>query len=250
MIQTPAPVAEAPSTIRLAAGNSVDAFIAEFVLRKAYGRLGYPIEISTYPSEVALRLADAGRKDGDVARIDGLVRKYPNLMQLHPPISYFEAVAFTADRGLRIDGWNSLRPFRIGLVRGEKFAELNTAEMDRVFLRDYPTLFRRLAEGRIEVAVALRVSGISGLIELDLPNITPVEPPLARFPLYHYIHRSRAELAPKLEAEFKSMQETGELTAIRQRVIAELMRRAEQGLPLCVDYFCFEPRADSIGALE
>ena len=47
-----------------------------------------------------------------------------------------------------------------------------------------------------------------------------------------------------LEVVFRNMQETGELTAIRQRVVAELMRRAEQGLPICEDYACFEPLAD------
>ncbi len=36
------------------------------------------------------------------------------------------------------------------------------------------------------------------------------------------------------------MQETGELTALRQRVIAELMGRAEKGLPICEDDACFE----------
>ena len=46
------------------------------------------------------------------------------------------------------------------------------------------------------------------------------------------------------------MQETGELTAIRQRVIAELMRRAEKGLPICDDYACFETPLDGGGRLE
>lgn len=55
-----------------------------------------------------------------------------------------------------------------------------------------------------------------------------------------------AELAPKLEAVFHDMQAGGELTAIRHSVIAELLRRAEQGLPNCdEDYACFEPSGES-----
>ena len=46
------------------------------------------------------------------------------------------------------------------------------------------------------------------------------------------------------------MQETGEFTALRQRIIAELMRRVEKGLPICVDDACFEAPFAGGGTLE
>ncbi len=231
------------NTIRLvAAANTVDTLISEVIVRKAYARLGYRVEIAKYPAERALKLADKGHADGDVQRIDGLGRHYPNLIQLKPAINYIEGSAFTAGKPLTIHGWESLRPYRIGLIRGIKFAELNTVGMDRHLVGDYETLFKMLRKGRFELGVSTRLNGLYQLKRLNIAEISPLDPPLARFELYHYLHRSRAGLAPSLEAVFRSMQASGELSALRQAVIGELLRRAELGLAICDDdYACFDP---------
>ena len=55
-------------------------------------------------------------------------------------------------------------------------------------------------------------------------------------------------LAPGLERVLRDMPASGELTSLRQTVIAELMRRVQQGLPICEDdYACFEPSGESGG---
>jgi len=236
------------TTVRLvAAANTVDTVIAEVILRKAYARIGYRVTITKYPAERALKLADGGRADGDVQRIDGLGKYYANLIQLHPALNYIEGSAFTAGKDIAIDGWDSLHPYRIGLIRGIKFAELNTVGMNRHFVGDYPALFKMLRGGRFELGVSPRLNGLYQLRRLHMEGISPLDPPVARFDLYHYIHRSRAELAPKLERVLRDMQTSGELTNLRQTVIAELLRRAEQGLPVCDDYACFETSGESSG---
>ncbi len=230
------------ATIRLvAAANTADTLVSEVILVKAYARLGYRLEIARYPAERALRLADAGRADGDVQRIAGLASRYPNLLQLQPAINYVEGSAFAADKAIRIEGWESLRPYRIGFIRGIKFAELNTMGMDRHAVGDYQALFRMLVKGRFDLGVSPRLNGLYQLKRLGVEGVTPMDPPLARFDLYHYLHRSHAQLAPKLEAIFREMQVSGELTAIREAIVNELLGRADQGLPTCGgDYTCFE----------
>lgn len=231
------------SVIRLAvAANTVDTVVSEVIVREAYERIGYRVEITKYPPERALKLADSGRADGDVQRIDGLSEHYPNLIQLQPAINYIEGSVFTAGKDISVDGWDSLRPYRIGLIRGIKFAELNTKGMDRHLVGNYPALFTMLDKGRFDLIVSPRLNGSYQLKRLHIEGIDLIEPPVARFDLYHYIHSSRADLGPKLEAVFQEMQATGELESIRERVIAELMRRAAEGLPVCDDdYACFEP---------
>ena len=222
------------ATIRLvAAANTADTAVSEVILGKAYARLGYRLEVARYPAERALRLADAGRADGDVQRIDGLASHYPNLLQLKPAINYIEGSAFTADRAISIEGWESLRPYRIGFIRGIKFAELNTVGMDRHPVGDYQALFKMLIKGRFDLGVSPRLNGLYQLKQLGLEGVTPLDPPLARFDLYHYLHRSHAQLAPKLEAVFREMQASGELTAIREAVVSRLLGHSEQGLPAC-----------------
>ena len=240
------PAAAEPARIRLvAAADTVDTVISEVIVRKAYARLGYQTEIVRYPAERALQLADSGRADGDVQRIAGLATHYPNLIQLQPPINYIEGSVFTAGKKITVAGWESLRPYRIGLIRGIKFAELNTAGMDRDIVGNYPALFTMLEKGRFDLVVSPRLNGSYQLLRLRIAGIAPLEPAIERFELYHYIHRQRAELAPGLEAVFRDMEAAGELRAIRRRVVAELLRRARAGLPICdEDYACFEPRPE------
>jgi len=236
-------IAETTEVIQLVTiTNSAEAFISEAIVRRAYARIGYPVEVTRYPAERAITFANNGHADGEVHRINGLGKVYPNLIQVYPAINYFEGSAFSVDRDLPVDGWESLQSYRIGLIRGIKFSEVNTVGMDRYFTGDYATLFKMLQKNRFDVAISPLINGIYQLKRQGINSITPVGPPLERFDVYHYVHRDHADLVPKLEIVFRDMLESGELIAIREQVVVELLRRAEQGLPLCDDKDqCFEP---------
>jgi polar amino acid transport system substrate-binding protein len=200
------------------------------------------VEITKYPAERAIKLANEGGADGEVARIDGIGNHYPNLIQVYPAVNYIEATVFTAGKDLVLEGWQSLQPFSIGYIRGIKFAETNTTGMDRYAVGDYPTLFRMLHHDRFDFAVSPRLNGEFNKRRMDMAGIVPLEPPIEQFDLYHYVHRNHAALVPKLEAVLQEMLDSGELTAIRERVVTEILRRADLGLPICdEDYLCFEP---------
>lgn len=236
---TPAHAAE---TLTLAAAaNTVDTLTSEVIVREAYRRLGIEVIIKKYPGERALRLADAGRVTGDVQRIDGLSKKYRNLIQIKPPINFIEAAAFAHGSGIFVDGWNSLRPYRIGLIRGIKFAEQNTQGMKTYAAGDYTGLFRMLNDKRIDLAISPRLNGRYQIELLGIDGVTELRPAVDHFDLYHYVHMSRADLAAKLSVVFSEMAAAGQLDAIRKHVITVLLARAKSGLDLCDDtYACFE----------
>ncbi len=232
----------ASEPIRLVtAAGSVDTVIAEVVLREAYRRIGYRLEVTRYPAERAIRLANQGRFDGEVQRIDGVADSYPNLVQLYPAINHIEGGVFTARDDLVIESWEDMRPYRCGIIRGIKFAERSTEGMDRYIVGGYNRLFTMLTHERFDLAVSPFVSAAYNLKRGGFDNIKPAGPALERFELYHYLHRSRSELAPTIEAELSRMHESGELKVIRDKVVREIMRRADEGLELCDGEFtCFE----------
>ncbi len=238
--------AELPDTasepIRLVtAAGSVDTVIAEVILREAYGRIGHRLEVTRYPAERAIRLANQGRFDGEVQRIDGVADSYPNLVQLYPAINHIEGGVFTARDDLVIQSWEDMRPYSCGIIRGIKFAERSTEGMDRYIVGGYNRLFTMLTHERFDLAVSPFVSAAYNLKRGGFDNIKPAGPVLERFELYHYLHRSRTDLMPRIEAELARMSESGELTDIREKVIREIMRRADEGLELCDGEFtCFE----------
>lgn len=136
--------------------NTVDTVISEVIVREAYRRIGTDIVIKKYPAERALHLANQGEVAGEIQRIDGIAANYPNLIQVYPPINYIEGVVFSKSVAFEIDGWESLRPYRIGIIRGIKFAERNTVGMNVLQASVYSALFKMLDRKRFDIIVSPR----------------------------------------------------------------------------------------------
>jgi len=224
--------------------NTIDTVISEVITREAYRRIGITVEIRKYPGERALRLANAGKVDGEVQRINGISANYHNLVQVHPAINYIEGAAFSQSERFAVKGWESLKPYRIGYIRGIKFAERNTKSMDSTPVGDYPGLFQMLGENRFDVVVSPRLNGLFQMKQLGVTNVQELTPSIMRFDLFHYLHHKHAALVPKISAVFTEMEAKGELAALRKHVVEVLMARAEKKLPVCdEDYACFDVRA-------
>jgi len=220
--------------------NTVDTVISEVITRQAYKRIGIVVNIRKYPGERALRLANSGKVDGEVQRINGISANYHNLIQVHPAINYIEGAAFTQTVKFKVKGWDSLKPYKVGYIRGIKFAERNTKNMDSLAVGDYRGLFQMLGDNRFEVAVSPRLNGLYQMKQLGVKNVEALSPAIMRFELFHYLHNKHAKLAPKISAVFTEMEKSGELVAIRKHVISVLMARAQHKLKVCdQDYACF-----------
>ncbi|MBT3915172.1 MAG: transporter substrate-binding domain-containing protein [Rhodospirillaceae bacterium] len=221
--------------------NTIDTVTSEVITRKAYKRIGIDVQIKKFPGERALRLANSGKVDGEVQRINGIAAKYHNLIQINPAINYIQGTVFSLAKTFKVDGWESLRPYRIGYIRGIKFAENNTVNMDSRAVSDYKTMFQMLRKDRFDIIVSPRLNGLYQMKQLGIKQIKELNPAIMRFDLFHYLNNKHAALVPKISAVFKKMKADGELTKIRSHVIAVLMKRAEQKLPICdTDYKCFD----------
>ena len=224
--------------------NTVDTVISEVITRKAYKRIGIDVEIRKYPGERALRTANSGEADGEVQRIDGISANYHNLIQVRPAINYIEGTAFTRTKKFVVKGWDSLRPYRLGYIRGIKFAESNTRNMDSSAVGDYTALFKMLTNGRFEIIVSPRFNGLYQMRQLGVRGVRELTPAIMRFDFLHYLHHKHPKLVPKISAVFPEMAASGELTSIRKHVIKVLLDRAQRSLPVCdKDYACFEKPA-------
>ncbi len=92
-----------------------------------------------------LRLADQSVADGEVQRFDGVEKLYSNLIKVEPPITFIEATVFTKLTRFEVAGWESLKPYTIGIIRGIKFAERHTKRMNAVAVKDYVALAPRIS---------------------------------------------------------------------------------------------------------
>lgn len=208
--------------------DSVNTQIGLRVLEQAYAKLGIQLIYLPLPGERALRDANAGRVDGEVFRIANVEKRYAHLIPVPTPINVLEAIAFTKDKQITISGWESLRGYKLGIQVGIKFADRGTRGMDRILVDSNEQLFKMLYHERIDVAVMAHVNGLITLRDMHQRGIQALQPPLQRYPLYHYLHQKHQALIPRLDAVLREMQATGRMTQIREQMIKQLEREIAQ----------------------
>jgi polar amino acid transport system substrate-binding protein len=189
--------------------------IAGLVLQEAYQKLNIRIGTQIYPGERSLLIANQGDKvDGEVMRIAGLEKNYPNLIQISVPVYTGNAVAYVKNKSIAVSGWESLRPYRIGIIIGHKYAENGTAGMNVEAVKDGLINFSKLDAGKIDVAVDSHLDGLLFIRELKLKDITMLQPPLQTIHFYHYLNKKHAGLVPGITRVLKEMEKRGRIQAI------------------------------------
>jgi ABC-type amino acid transport substrate-binding protein len=165
-----------------------------------------------------------------VHRILAVQGEYPSLIAVRPSINYIEPSAFVKQRDFPIDGWNSIAPYSIGIVRGVGSSERGTNGMARVeAVATMDQLMQMLASGRIEVAVNDRFSGVLVNKKLRLDSLVrPLSPALEHIPLYHFLHERHRDLVPRIEGVIRDMEATGELERLRREITLRMLQEAQK----------------------
>ncbi|HSW05083.1 substrate-binding periplasmic protein [Aquabacterium sp.] len=224
-------MARAEPTLRLARLENVpDQALGAEILTAVYRRLGIPVVFVDLPAKRSLLESSEGRVDGEVQRILAVQTQYPTLVALQPSFNYIEPSAFVKDLALRVEGWPSLAPHSVGIVRGVGSSEAGTRGMARVeAVSTMDQLMQALAAGRYEVAVNDRFSGLLIIQRLGLGKVLRVvDPPLQHIPLHHFLHERHRALVPRVEQELRNMQGSGELQRVRQEAVAAMLRVAQR----------------------
>ena len=132
-------------------------------------------------------------------------------------INYLEAQAFSANKSLPIDGWDSLRQVNLISVLGRKFVENNLKKrnIECNFLPTFTQAMGMLNRGRADVAVFPRIVGIKASREANTPDVVPVGQPLSELGLFHYINKKHQSIVNKLAVVLQQMEDSGRLKEIR-----------------------------------
>ena len=184
------------------------------IIRQAYATLNVTVVYKTYPAERALQMSNKGLSDGELVRIKDIETKYPNLIRI--PVSHVtaEQMAFGKDASVKIDGWKSLKPYRLVFHRGYKVAEQNTVGMNRHLTGTDIIAFKMGDKGRMDIVIANRFTGAKVIQDQGLKHIVMLTPPLQRNPLYHYVHSRHRDLVDDVTRVLKSMQSQGDFSKI------------------------------------
>lgn len=197
------------------------------IVREAYRRVGLDAQAEILPNERGIVSADNGVTDGDTMRMAGLEARYSNLVRVPEPLLTFDTIAFTNGMLFKVDGWESLRPYSLCIIRGMKLAEKGAEGMNREVISDNISALRMLKAGRCEVAVLGEAIWLL-IDELKLGPLRALDPAVEVTPLYHYVNRRHAALAPKLAEALKAMRKDGAITSILAADRAAIQRARER----------------------
>ncbi|MBI5141529.1 MAG: transporter substrate-binding domain-containing protein [Nitrospirae bacterium] len=187
----------------------------DLIVNEAFRRLGMEVKIVHLPSERALVNANKGIDDGNFSRIAGLEKNYSNLVMVPEQIATFEFAAFARDPSIRIDGWESLQSYSVGIVTGWKILEANVTKtrlLTKVSSAD--ALFDLLVHGRVDIVVFDSEQGKAIMRRNGISGVTALKPLLASTDMFIYLNSRHAALAPKLAAVLRGMKRDGSFARI------------------------------------
>ena len=202
--------------------SSTDVPAGQAVVRKAYGRIGVEVEFRSYSAAEAIATSNSGVVSAELQRIDGISQDYENLVQVPIPINIIQSAAFSIKYRFPISGWHSLRPYRIGIVRGIVFAERPTMGMNVSVANGYDELILMLENDEVDVSVMPRIQGLQAIHSAGNTKIIEMDGVLETFFLYHYVHNSRLDLVESLTPVLKQMLLKGETKRIREQVMENM----------------------------
>ncbi|MDH5465039.1 MAG: transporter substrate-binding domain-containing protein [Thiovulaceae bacterium] len=209
------------STVR----NSKIHELSSLVVKEAYKKAGIRLQIHVLPTENALYVANSGIVDGEISRERNIRQQYSNLLRVPISVNFISGVAFSRNPKLDIDGWSSLDPYRIGIIKGCDFAARGTRGMNVRIMDSNEKAFTALQKRKVDVVILPLVDGLQTLQEQNIEGVYVIRPSLADIPLYHYIHSSQSHLIPKLTKILRKMKKSGRIKRIRQAYLAKLMMK-------------------------
>lgn len=183
----------------------------DLILREAFRRAGLKIHLRRVPTARAGPLANSGREDGCGPRIASYSEHFPDLVPIRESALTFEFVAFTTRAQLSVGDWRQLGDYTVGHLTGSVILARNSRKYagSVTSVRSVRQLFSMLDRGRIDVAIIERWTGLHAAKQLGLKNVRMLRPALARKPMYFFLNRRHAALAPRIAAALREMKADG-----------------------------------------
>lgn len=190
--------------------------IALCVLQEAYSNIGIETSFHGYPSTRSLKLSNEGKYDGETARVYSAKNNYSNLIPVLTPILLMRGTAFTIEyKDFKPEGFASLAPFNIIINKSVIFVENGTKDLPNVDkANSFTAPFKMLQAGRGDIVVTAYLSGLAILRQIKATSIVPLDPPIVRIPLYHFLHKKNVAILPKISTELIKMNATGRVAEI------------------------------------
>jgi polar amino acid transport system substrate-binding protein len=198
--------------------------VGRVILPQVYKKMGKEITITPLPGVRAQVMATSGKKDGEIMRIWTYGENDSTVIRVPTPYYSLETMCFVKKgSGITVNSKEDLSKYRVAKVRGVKHTDNITKGMpaSQVYtLNSTGQSMRFVMRGRADIALTNTKDGLMIIQKFGFTDLEPLAKPLAVLNLFNYIHESKADIVPEVDATLKAMKESGELD--------ELIKKAEK----------------------
>lgn len=235
-----APLAASPAAEPFVMGtnteeNSLSGKWHRRIYGEAFRRMGVPLTVVTMPIERLTVMANAGEVHGQPLRLAVYAQAHPNQLRVDEVVHDMRLALYGFDPGARAGYPNRLEDLATGkwtveyqrgillcektlkpLVPADKLSDITSTAQG----------MNKLRAGRTDLFCDFDVNLNTELLKPEFKGATGFRPVLdlgLALPLYPYVHKSRADLAPQLAATLKKMKAEG----LIERYLVEAKRELE-----------------------
>lgn len=198
---------------------AAEQIVGEVLLTEVYKRAGIEMTITPMPGKRALAEASSGQMDGETLRVFALGENVKTLIRVPTPLSDLKTVAFAKEgHDITLNDPADLNDYANVLVSGVLHTEaIAEGVSDVTEVRLMKLMFPMLQKNRADLALTSALGGKGFLKKENITDVVLVEPPLKTLKLYHYIHESKADIVPQIDAVIQEMTASGDLARIRRK---------------------------------
>jgi polar amino acid transport system substrate-binding protein len=204
----------------MAAGRPENDYLGKWqrlTYTEIFKRLGIKVEFRDYPPKRASMEADAGNVDGEPGRPHRYAAEHPNLIRVEASPFFQNFSAFAAKNSIPLlKGWDSLKgtDYKVEYRRGVTTCETNLSKAvskeNLTDITDPIQGLKKLASGRIDLFIydeewILPLLQTPEFKDSKIRSVGLME----SVPLYAYLHKKHAALAPKMAEIIKAMKAEG-----------------------------------------
>lgn len=185
--------------------------LGEKVLGVISDRMGEKIKLISIPGKRSAMLLKSNEIHAELARSDEYSQRVPFAIKVPEPIIEITQHAYSINHNFQVDGWESLKPYRLVSMRGSWVVEVHMTDHDISMVDSMRSAFKFLKSGRADVCIASSILAQRFLnsTKLDVSNIIRLEPAVHTSKDYTFFAAGYPELASKYERALKSIKADG-----------------------------------------
>ena len=192
--------------------------IATKLVREISAKMGTPIQLLPMPAKRSTVMLKTGDIHAELSRIASYTELVPTAIRVDEPIIRVPYYVYSSTQKFEVDGWNSLRPYKIVAVSGYAFVKKYMQSHDTydVGTVESALQFIKLKRADLFVAAPISTETFFESSEFDTEGIYRLEPPVDYLNLYTFFSYKYPEYAKEYHAALVKLKDEGQYQKLFQ----------------------------------